>query len=85
MNSQQSVWKAITFVSLASLLHCAYSAAQHNSYLRLTGQEFTQLPFDIVIQTIVSLIVCIFATTFLAGDFQTIRVDKEVSNFHPRL
>uniref|UniRef100_A0A914Y0M3 Membrane magnesium transporter n=1 Tax=Panagrolaimus superbus TaxID=310955 RepID=A0A914Y0M3_9BILA len=79
MNSNQPVWKIVTIISLASLLHCAYSAAQHNSFLRLTGQEFNQLPLDIVIQTVVSLLVCIFATTFLTGDFQTIRVDKEVT------
>lgn len=77
-SSSQTSWKVISIVSLASLIHCAYSAAQHRSYLRLTEQEFTQLPLDIVIQTFISLVVLIFATTFLAGEFQTIRADKEV-------
>ncbi|KAE9551074.1 hypothetical protein FO519_005711 [Halicephalobus sp. NKZ332] len=77
-DNSQATWKVLSLVSLASLLHCAYSAAQHRSYLRLTEQEFTQLPLDIVIQTFVSLVVLIFSTTFLAGDFQTIRADKEV-------
>uniref|UniRef100_A0A7E4W0M2 PRELI/MSF1 domain-containing protein n=1 Tax=Panagrellus redivivus TaxID=6233 RepID=A0A7E4W0M2_PANRE len=76
-SSSSPVWKILATASLVSLLHCAYSAAQHNSFVRLTGQEASALPLDLQIQTLVSLVVCIFATTFLAGDFQPIRADKE--------
>lgn len=36
--------QVIAAVSIAALLHAAYSAAQHRLYLRLTEQPFTALP-----------------------------------------
>jgi len=60
------------------LLHAAYSAAQHRSYLRLTEQEFTSLPTDIILQTIGSLLLSVFAATLIAGDFKEIRSNVEL-------
>lgn len=51
-----SYQKMMCLGALASLVHCAYSAAQHRSYLRLTGDEFEALPLDIVLQTLLSLL-----------------------------
>lgn len=81
--------KLICACALLSLLHAAYSAAQHRSYLRcvveiiglsmplfdrrLVNQEFTSLPLDITVQTIVSLLVAIYAATNIAGSFQPVR------------
>ncbi|KOX78787.1 Membrane magnesium transporter 1 [Melipona quadrifasciata] len=42
--------KFITFIGLMSILHTAYSAAQHRSYLRITEQEFIALPIDVRIK-----------------------------------
>uniref|UniRef100_A0A1I7SRK4 Secreted RxLR effector peptide protein n=1 Tax=Bursaphelenchus xylophilus TaxID=6326 RepID=A0A1I7SRK4_BURXY len=71
-----TVWKALCVLSLVSLAHCAYSAAQHRSFLRLVQKEFTSLPLDIVIQTFVSLLVAVFACAHIAGEFQYIRNDQ---------
>ncbi|VDN87555.1 unnamed protein product [Brugia pahangi] len=73
-----SIFRGICLVGLISLLHCAYSAAQHRFYLRLTEQPFTQLPLDIIVQTIVSLIAFLYSATCIAGEFQPVRSDLQV-------
>ncbi|KAF7997001.1 hypothetical protein HCN44_005278 [Aphidius gifuensis] len=71
--------KSITFLGFILIFHAAYSAAQHRSYLRITEQEFTTLPIDIVIQGIASLIIVMYGIMYIAGDFREIRavVDLE--------
>ncbi|XP_054164256.1 ER membrane protein complex subunit 5-like [Oppia nitens] len=54
-------YKSVITLGLVSLLHCAFSATQHRSYVRLVEQEFTGLPQDIVVQCLVSLLVTIAA------------------------
>lgn len=70
-----SVLRVVCIAGLISLLHCAYSAAQHRFYLRLTEQPFTQLPADIIAQTLISLIAVVYGASYVAGDFQPIRSD----------
>ncbi|VDM11289.1 unnamed protein product, partial [Wuchereria bancrofti] len=72
-----SIFRGVCLIGLISLLHCAYSAAQHRFYLRLTEQPFTQLPLDIIIQTIVSLIAFLYSATYIAGEFQPVRSDLQ--------
>ncbi|XP_053675327.1 ER membrane protein complex subunit 5 [Anopheles nili] len=55
------------------LLHAAYSAAQHRAYLRITEQEFSELPIDIIFQAIASLIFIIYNILQVVGDFKEIR------------
>uniref|UniRef100_A0A8R1HY03 Membrane magnesium transporter n=1 Tax=Caenorhabditis japonica TaxID=281687 RepID=A0A8R1HY03_CAEJA len=71
-----TIYRLITIVSLLSLLHCAYSAAQHRFYLRLTEQPFVNLPADVVAQTVISLIALIYGTSFLANPFLYIKQDQ---------
>uniref|UniRef100_A0A1I8ABF2 Membrane magnesium transporter n=1 Tax=Steinernema glaseri TaxID=37863 RepID=A0A1I8ABF2_9BILA len=71
----QSTYKFICIASLLSLLHCAYSAAQHRFYLRLIEEPFTRLPVDIVLQTLISLVVLVYSASFVAGEFRPIRGD----------
>ncbi|XP_054163876.1 ER membrane protein complex subunit 5-like [Oppia nitens] len=59
------LYKYMMALGLVSLLHSAYSAAQHRSYVRLVEQEFTGLPQDIVVQCLVSLLVTIAAIVVL--------------------
>ncbi|CAD6222133.1 GSCOCG00000747001-RA-CDS [Cotesia congregata] len=74
-----STHKFITWIGFISILHAAYSAAQHRSYLRITEQEFTTLPIDILIQGIISLFIVMYGVLHIAGDFKEIRavVDLE--------
>ncbi|XP_076283240.1 ER membrane protein complex subunit 5 [Lasioglossum baleicum] len=70
----------ITVIGLVSILHAAYSAAQHRSYLRITEQEFTTLPIDILIQGIVSLFMVMYGVMYIAGDFKEIRAVVDLEN-----
>ncbi len=72
-------WQRVLCVAaLVSLLHCAYSAAQHRAYLRLTEQPFHRLPVDILVQTLVSLLLVCYSAAHVAGDFQPIRADLQL-------
>lgn len=75
-----TVHKLITFLGLMSILHAAYSAAQHRSYLRITEQEFTTLPIDILIQGIISLFMVMYGVMYIAGDFKEIRAVVDLEN-----
>ncbi|XP_052219237.1 ER membrane protein complex subunit 5-like [Dreissena polymorpha] len=68
------------FIGLLALLHAAYSAAQHRSYLRLTEQEFTHLPWDIIIQCMASLILVVYGTVHIAGNFREIRASADLDH-----
>ncbi|XP_032684572.1 membrane magnesium transporter 1 [Odontomachus brunneus] len=72
--------KLITFIGFMSILHAAYSAAQHRSYLRITEQEFTTLPIDILIQGITSLFIVMYGVMYIAGDFKEIRAVVDLEN-----
>ncbi|XP_058446538.1 ER membrane protein complex subunit 5 [Malaya genurostris] len=65
--------KLVLFVGFLSLLHAAYSAAQHRAYLRITDQEFSNLPVDIIFQAILSLFLIIYNILQVVGDFKEIR------------
>ncbi|XP_051166885.1 ER membrane protein complex subunit 5 [Leptopilina boulardi] len=75
-----SAHKILIFVGFLSVIHAAYSAAQHRSYLRITEQEFTTLPIDIIIQGILSLFVVMYGVMFIAGDFKEIRAVVDLEN-----
>ncbi|XP_065076283.1 ER membrane protein complex subunit 5 [Ochlerotatus camptorhynchus] len=65
--------KLVLFTGFVSLLHAAYSAAQHRAYLRITDQEFTNLPIDIIFQAILSLALIIYNILQVVGEFKEIR------------
>lgn len=70
--------KFLLMFGLITLLHAAYSAAQHRAYLRLTEQDFTSLPLDILIQSIAGLIITCHAVIRTLGNFKEIRVASDV-------
>ncbi|XP_058800043.1 ER membrane protein complex subunit 5 [Phymastichus coffea] len=72
--------KIVTFLGFVSIFHAAYSAVQHRSYLRITEQEFTTLPIDIILQGIVSLFVVMYGVMHIAGDFKEIRAVVDLEN-----
>ncbi|KAL4220514.1 Membrane magnesium transporter 1 [Mactra antiquata] len=73
-------YKFCVFIGLLAMLHAAYSAAQHRSYLRLTEQEFTRLPWDILIQCFFSLVLVIHGVVHIAGSFREIRASADLDN-----
>ncbi|XP_014223510.1 membrane magnesium transporter 1-B [Trichogramma pretiosum] len=76
----KAIHKIITFLGFLSLLHAAFSAVQHRSYLRITEQEFTTLPIDIIIQGVASLFAVMYGVMHIAGDFKEIRAVVDLEN-----
>ncbi|KAJ2944454.1 hypothetical protein O0L34_g3794 [Tuta absoluta] len=74
-----SMYKIILIVGFISLFHSAFSAAQHRSYLRLTSQEFTTLPLDIVVQAVVSLFAVMWGVLNVAGKLREIPAAAELN------
>ncbi len=66
--------KLFLTIGLAGLTHAAYSATQHRNYLRLTERDFSQLPLDILAQTILSLLLCCFGIIGISGKFKPIQI-----------
>ncbi|KAJ6649804.1 ER membrane protein complex subunit 5 [Pseudolycoriella hygida] len=65
--------KLLLVIGFVCLIHAAYSAAQHRTYLRITEQESSFLPFDILLQAITSLFLIIYSLLQVVGDFKEIR------------
>ncbi|KAL1457649.1 hypothetical protein WDU94_007856 [Cyamophila willieti] len=68
--------KVVFIIGICFLVHAAVSAAQR----KLTEQEFTSLSLDIVVQGILSLIACMYAIIYMAGDLKEIRATEELEN-----
>ncbi|VDD96016.1 unnamed protein product [Enterobius vermicularis] len=77
LSPSMTISRFICIAGLLSLLHCAYSAAQHRFYLRLTEQPFTLLPTDLILQTLISLIAVVYGASYFAGDFLPVRSDLQ--------
>lgn len=72
--------KLFLLVGFAGLTHAAYSATQHRNYLRLTERDFSQLPLDILAQTLLSLLLCCFGIIGISGKFRPIQIASEWEN-----
>nr|XP_011447527.2 membrane magnesium transporter 1 [Crassostrea gigas] len=72
--------KLCVFFGLAAMLHAAYSATQHRTYLRLTEQEFTILPIDIIVQCFFGLIFTCYGVVHVAGSFREICASAELES-----
>lgn len=82
--------KTLLIIGFVSLLHAAYSAAQHRSHLRLVEQEFDGLlPLDIILQALISLMVSMMGIVNVCGQFKEIRAlddlkDKSLDTLYNR-
>ncbi|XP_046961739.1 ER membrane protein complex subunit 5 [Vanessa atalanta] len=74
-----SVHKIIVIVGFISLFHSAFSAAQHRSYLRISSQEFTTLPLDIIIQAVASLFAVMWGVLNVSGKLREIPAAAELN------
>ncbi|ALC38917.1 CG15168 [Drosophila busckii] len=70
--------KLLLVAGFASLAHAAFSAAHHRTYLRLTEQEWTSLPLDIILQTVISLVLVIYNIIQIVGNFKEIRATVDM-------
>jgi hypothetical protein len=78
MRMGNPIYKVFVGIGLVFILHAAYSAAQHRTFLRLSKTEFVCLPLDIALQCLVALGVVAFGVINVAGDLKEIRVTAEL-------
>jgi len=72
--------RGVVFTGLGLLVHAAYSAAEWRQLTRHADVAEMGLPFDIVLQTVLSLLLTMFGVLHIAGDFKEIRATVELEN-----
>merc|ERR1712115_191637 len=72
-----SGYRGVLCLGLVGLLHAAYSAAEWRGHARLSEGE-PILPFDIVLQAVIFLVVTMIGVIHIAGDFKEIRATVEL-------
>jgi len=67
-------------IGIMSLIHSGYSAVQYKIYLKLTEEEFVNLPGDIIVQVIFSLTLAILGIVKVAGELRDIHAAAELAH-----
>ncbi|KAJ6742541.1 hypothetical protein OIU85_016606 [Salix viminalis] len=67
-----SVGFVIGLVGVLILSHAAYSTSQYRGLLKITEDEFSGPPFNVVVELIVGLVLCMWAALTVPGDFLSI-------------
>ncbi|KAI9326079.1 transmembrane protein 32-like protein [Obelidium mucronatum] len=73
----------VLLVSLALIGHSGLSAVERKYYLSFAksvhSQADTSLPIDITLECLLGLLLSIFGAVLYAGEFQEVKMDKEIS------
>ncbi|KAJ3022980.1 UNVERIFIED_CONTAM: Membrane magnesium transporter 1 [Siphonaria sp. JEL0065] len=69
----------ILLVSLVFIGHAGLSAVEHLSFVKATHVGESSLPLDIVLEVLVGLLLSIFGAVLYAGEFQEVKMEKEIS------
>jgi len=72
--------RALVMIGIMSLIHSGYSAVQYKIYLKLTEEEFVNLPGDIIVQVIFSLTLAILGIVKVAGELRDIHAAAELAH-----
>ncbi|KAK9733363.1 hypothetical protein RND81_04G062500 [Saponaria officinalis] len=59
------------------LSHAAYSTIQYRGLLKITEEEFSGPPINVLIELILGFLFCIYAGLIVPGKFQSIHPDSE--------
>ncbi|WJX79325.1 hypothetical protein P8452_62451 [Trifolium repens] len=59
------------------LFHAAYSTIQYKSLLKITEEEFSSPPFNVVVELFVGLLLCFWAALTAPGKFLSIHPHSE--------
>ncbi|XP_058738116.1 membrane magnesium transporter-like [Vicia villosa] len=59
------------------LFHAAYSTIQYKSLLKITEEEFSGPPFNVVIELFVGLLLCFWAALTVPGKFLSIHPQSD--------
>ncbi|KAL0338481.1 UNVERIFIED_CONTAM: Membrane magnesium transporter [Sesamum angustifolium] len=59
-------------VGVLILSHAAYSTIQYRSLLKITGEEFSGPPINVLVELIAGLVLCLWAALTVPGKFFSI-------------
>lgn len=74
------IGRALVTFGIISLIHAGYSAVQYKTYLKLTEEEFVNLPVDVIVQVMFSLILSVFGIVKVAGELRDIHAAAELAH-----
>ncbi|XP_051185121.1 membrane magnesium transporter [Lolium perenne] len=61
----------------ALLVHAAYATIQYRAVLKITEEEFSHPPFDVIIQLLVGLALCMWAGVSVPAKFLSVLPHSE--------
>ncbi|KAG4959541.1 hypothetical protein JHK85_036986 [Glycine max] len=67
----------VGFLGLLILFHAAYSTIQYRGLLKITEEEFSGPPLNVVIEVTLGLVLCMWAALTVPGKFLSIHPHSE--------
>ncbi|OIW20245.1 hypothetical protein TanjilG_07403 [Lupinus angustifolius] len=67
----------VGFLGALVLFHAAYSTIQYRALLKITEEEFSGPPLNVVVELFIGLVICIWAALTLPGKFLSIHPDSD--------
>ncbi|CAN4117105.1 unnamed protein product [Withania somnifera] len=67
----------VGLTGIVILSHATYSTIQYRGLLKITEEEFSGPPINVVIELIVSLVLCLWAAMAAPGNFKSIHPQSE--------
>ncbi|CAN4121509.1 unnamed protein product [Withania somnifera] len=67
----------VGLIGILILSHAAYSTIQYRALLKITEEEFSGPPIDVVVELILSLMLCLWAAMTAPGNFKSIHPQSE--------
>nr|GEX66662.1 membrane magnesium transporter [Tanacetum cinerariifolium] len=68
---------AVGILAVTMLLHSAYSTIQYRALLKITEDEFTGPPYEVMVELMLVLILSLFAGLTVPGNFKSILPDSD--------
>ncbi|KAJ6300074.1 hypothetical protein OIU76_020963 [Salix suchowensis] len=69
------------FVGVLALCHAANSTTQYKGLLKITEDDFSGPPFNVVVELIVGLVLCTWAAITVPGIFLSIHPHSDDNRF----
>ncbi|MFS7914907.1 putative magnesium transporter [Helianthus anomalus] len=67
----------IGIVAISMLLHAAYSTIQYRTLLKITEDEFTGPPYEVLVELMLVMVLSLFAGLTVPGNFRSILPDSD--------
>ncbi|KAH7553553.1 hypothetical protein JRO89_XS12G0025700 [Xanthoceras sorbifolium] len=67
----------VGIVAVAILAHAAYSTIQYRGLLKITEEEFSGPPMNVVVELLLGLVLCMWAALTVPGKFLSIKPDTD--------